>query len=523
QNREMNYEFLGQYNKGWGDFSLNANLGANLYKRKYNYLSMATVGGLSAPGFYNIDASIDRPATSSYLLRKEIRSMYGMASFGFKNTYFIDASIRNDNSSTLPVDNNSYWYPSLSGSMVFSELLDWKPLSFGKVRVSYAKAGADLDPFRTSRVYGIGTVYSGINTLFVPDNLNNEDIQPSFAHSYEAGIDLKFFNNRLGVDFTYYQQKNENQIIDLNVSGTSGVGAAIINAGLISNKGIELTLTGSPIRTKNFSWESTLNLSRNRSMVEEIGPDMNVYPYGSTTYSSVTTYLNAYVGKPFGSLIGPTYRRDTASGLILLDNNNLPLWTTSTHDFGSVLPDYTGGFLNTFRIFGFDLSAMIDFQKGGLFFSRSQMLAVRTGQHAITAEINDKGKNVRDPLADGGGVKVVGMNVNTKQPVTAYVNPQTYYGVTGRRVYDDWLYEASYIKLREVRLGYSFSKNVLGRLPFNSVNIALIARNPAMIWQKAPQGVDPSENSTGAQSVSWFESGQANTVRSYGINLNIIF
>ncbi|MGZ8544751.1 MAG: SusC/RagA family TonB-linked outer membrane protein, partial [Flavisolibacter sp.] len=523
QNREMNYEFLGQYNKGWGDFSLNANLGANLYKRKYNYLSMATVGGLSAPGFYNIDASIDRPATSSYLLRKEIRSMYGMASFGFKNTYFIDASIRNDNSSTLPVDNNSYWYPSLSGSMVFSELLDWKPLSFGKVRVSYAKAGADLDPFRTSRVYGIGTVYSGINTLFVPDNLNNEDIQPSFAHSYEAGIDLKFFNNRLGVDFTYYQQKNENQIIDLNVSGTSGVGAAIINAGLISNKGIELTLTGSPIRTKNFSWESTLNLSRNRSMVEEIGPDMNVYPYGSTTYSSVTTYLNAYVGKPFGSLIGPTYRRDTASGLILLDNNNLPLWTTSTHDFGSVLPDYTGGFLNTFRIFGFDLSAMIDFQKGGLFFSRSQMLAVRTGQHAITAEINDKGKNVRDPLADGGGVKVVGMNVNTKQPVTAYVNPQTYYGVTGRRVYDDWLYEASYIKLREVRLGYSFSKNVLGRLPFNSVNIALIARNPAMLWQKAPKGVDPSENSTGAQSVSWFESGQANTVRSYGINLNIIF
>lgn len=523
QNRELNYEFLGSYNKGWGDFSLNANIGANIYKRKYNYLSMATVGGLSAPGFYNIDASIDRPATSSYLLRKEIRSMYGMASFGYKNTYFIDASIRNDNSSTLPEANNSYWYPSLSGSFVFSELMGWRPLSFGKVRLSYAKAGADLDPFRTSPFFGIGTVYSGTNTLFVPDALNNPNIEPSFAHSYEAGIDLKFFNNRLGVDFTYYEQKNKNQIIDLNVSGTSGFSAAIINAGLISNKGIELTLTGSPIRTKSFSWESTLNLSRNRSMVEEIGPDMNVYPYGSTTYSSVTTYLNAYVGKPYGSLIGPTYQRDSATGLILLDNNNLPLWTTSTHDFGSVLPDYTGGFLNTFRFFGFDLSAMIDFQKGGLFFSRSQMLAVRTGQHAITAELNDKGKNVRDPLADGGGVKVVGMNANTKQPVTAYVNPQTYYGVTGRRIYDDWLYEASYIKLREVRLGYSFGKKVLGRLPFNSVNLALIARNPAMIWQKAPKGVDPSENSTGAQSVSWFESGQANTVRSFGINLNIIF
>ena len=523
QNREMNYEFLGQYTKGWGDVSLNANIGANLYKRRYNYLSMATVGGLSAPGFYNIDASIDRPATSSYLLRKEIRSMYGMASVGFRNTYFIDASMRNDNSSTLPTDNNSYWYPSVSASMVFSELMKWNPLSFGKLRFSYAKAGADLDPFRTSPYFGIGSVYSGTNTLFVPDALNNPNIEPSFAHSYEAGIDLRFLNNRLGIDFTYYKQDNKNQIIDLNVSGTSGYGAAIINAGLISTKGLELTLTGTPVMSKNFSWDSTFNLSRNRSMVEEIGPDMNVYPYSSTTYSSVTTYLNAYVGQPYGSLIGPTYRRDSATGMVLLDNNNLPLYTTSTHNFGSVLPDYTGGFLNTFRIFGFDLSAMIDFQKGGLFFSRSQMLAVRTGQHEMTAVLNDKGFNIREPIASGGGIRVDGINATTKQPVTAYVNPQTYFGVTGRRVYDDWLYEASYIKLREVRLGYTFNKKSLGRLPFSSVNLALIARNPAMIWQKAPKGIDPSENSVGAQSVSWFESGQINTVRSYGINLNINF
>src|SRR5690606_984453 len=208
QNREFNYEFLGQYNKGWGDFTLDANVGANLYKRKYNYLSMATVGGLSAPGFYNIDASIDRPATTSYLLRKEIRSLYGMASFGYKSTYFIDASLRNDNSSSLPADNNSYWYPSVSGSLVFSELMKWNPLSFGKIRVSYAQAGSDLDPYRTSSLYCICTIYNGINTLSIPDNLNNPFIEPSFAHSYEAGIDLRFLNDRLGIDFTYYEQKN---------------------------------------------------------------------------------------------------------------------------------------------------------------------------------------------------------------------------------------------------------------------------------------------------------------------------
>jgi outer membrane receptor protein involved in Fe transport len=220
---------------------------------------MATVGGLTAPGFYNIDASVDRPATTSYLLTKEIRSLYAMASFGYKNTYFLDASMRNDNSSALPTANNSYWYPSLSGSFVFSELTKWKPLSFGKVRLSYAQAGSDLSPYRTSTVYGIGTTYSGISTLFVPDALNNPLIEPSFAHSYEAGIDLKWFNNRLGVNFTVYKQKNVNEIIDLNVSGTSGYSSAVINAGLISNKGIELTLTGTPIEKKNFSWESTIS------------------------------------------------------------------------------------------------------------------------------------------------------------------------------------------------------------------------------------------------------------------------
>ncbi len=523
QNREMNYEFLGQYNKAWGDFSLNANLGANLYQRRYNYLYMETVGGLTAPGFYNIDASVDRPATASYLLRKEIRSMYGMASFGYKNTYFLDASLRNDNSSTLPPDNNSYWYPSLSGSVVFSELLQWSPLSYGKLRASYAQAGADIDPYRTSTVYGIGTTYNGISNLLVPDALNNPFIEPSFAHSYEAGIDLKFFKNRLGLDFTYYKQDNRNQVINLNVSGTSGYSSAIINAGLIRNQGVELTLTGSPVAAKNFSWDLAFNLSRNRSKVVELAPDMNVYPHYSSTYSSVTTYLNSYVGEAFGSLIGPTYQRDEATGKILLDNNNLPLYTASTHNFGTVLPDYTGGLQNSFRIFGFDLSANIDFQKGGLFFSRSQMLAVRTGQHEITAVLNDKGKNIRDAVADGGGIRVEGINATTKQAVVAYVNPQTYYGVTARRIYDDWLYEASYIKLREVRLGYSFDKQKLGRLPFSAVNLALIARNPAMIWQKAPKGIDPSENSTGAQAISWFESGQANTVRSYGINLSFNF
>ena len=526
QNREMNYEFLAQYAKVWNDLSLNVLVGGNIYDRRYSYLSMETVGGLSAPEFYSMEASIDRPEVESYLLRKQIRSLYSMASFGYNNTYFIDASIRNDNSSALPQDNNSYWYPSLSSSFVFSELVDWNKLSLGKLRVSYAQAGSDLSPYETTSFYNVETVYAGAvsaTPLSVPDNLNNPNIKPSFAHSYEAGVDFKFFDGRLGAGFTYYEQINKNQILRLDVSGTSGYSSATINAGEIENKGIELTLTGTPLQSNNLSWDVMFNLSRNRNMVVELYPGITVYGYGSTTYSSATSYLNSYEGKPFGSLVGQAYQRDPATGKILLGSNNMPLFTDASHDFGTVLPDYTGGFQNMFRYGNFELSAMIDFQVGGQFFSRSKMLAVRTGLDAITVATNDKGFNVRDNVNDGGGIRVDGISEATGEEVTAYVNPQTYYGVVGRRIYEEWLYDATYVKLREVRLGYTFHKSDWAKLPFQKIGVAFSARNPAMLYQKAPEGIDPSELSTGSQGISWFESGQINTVRSYGFNLNVTF
>ncbi len=524
QNKEMNYEFLAQYDKDWGDFSINANVGGNIFDRRYSYISQATVGGLSAPGFYNIDASIDRPVTSNYLLRKQVRSLFGLVSLGFLDTYFIDASIRNDNSSALPEDNNSYWYPSISGSLVFSELVDWEPLSFGKLRASYAQAGSDLGPYETTMGYGVGTVYGGTNTLFVPDNLNNPLIEPSFAHSYEAGFDLQFLENRIGLDFTWYKQENRNQIINLDVSGASGYGSTTINAGLIENKGIEITLRGRPIQTENFFWDATLNYASNESMVVELAPGIDVYTYSSTTYSSVTSYLNSYEGRPFGSLVGQAYQRDPATGQILLGSDNMPLYTDATHDFGSVLPDFTGGFSNTFVYKNFQLSGILEFQGGGQFFSRSKMLAVRTGQDPLTVATNENGMNVRDPVSEGGGVRVSGISAETGEEVTAFVDARSYYrNVVGRRIYEEWLYDASYVKLREVRLGYTFYKEALGNFPAENIQLALVAQNPLMVWQEAPEGIDPSSISTGAQSISWYESGQLPSVRSFGIDLNITF
>ncbi|MEJ2904220.1 SusC/RagA family TonB-linked outer membrane protein [Pedobacter panaciterrae] len=537
QNKEMNYEFLGQYNKSWDDFSLAANIGSNIYTRKYNYLLEKTEGGLISPDFYNIAASKDRPTVTSYLLRQQIRSLYAMASFGYKNIYYLDASIRNDNTSTLPKKNNSYYYPSVSGSMVFGELLKWKPLSYGKVRLSYAIAGSNVSPYRTSFVYGIGGIYDGplgtINTIYVPDDIKNPELKPSFAHSYEAGLDLKFLNNRLGVDFTLYKQQNKDQIIELKVSGTTGFNTTIINAGEIENKGVELTLNGSPIRSQNFSWDAAFNFAHSKNLIKKLGTDSKVYPISSNTYAGKSVFLNSYELGSYGSLIGQAYQRDPATGKILLGANNMPLYTPATHNFGTVLPQYTGGFLNTFNLWKFSIAAMIDFQKGGRFFSWSKMLAQKSGQAEETAAMNDKGHNIRDAVAEGGGIKINGVYapgtvINgtdvSGQEASPYVEARAYYRNTlGTNVYEEYLYDASYIKLRELSIGYTFDKKMFSKLPFRSLKLAFIARNPVMIWQKAPKGLDPSELSSGSSSISWLETGGLNTVRSYGLNLNINF
>ncbi|MFX1707903.1 SusC/RagA family TonB-linked outer membrane protein [Chitinophaga sp. CC14] len=526
ENKEMNYEILAQYNKAFDKLSLNANLGGNLLTQRYNGIQGRTQGGLSVVNFYNLSASIDRPNVSNYLRRKEVRSAFAAVSLGYDNIYYLDATVRNDISSALPAGNNSYWYPSVSFSMVFSELLKWEPLSYGKVRLSFAKAGSDLDPYQIYESYILETPYKGRDDnpylpMHLPTTLNNPGIKPSLGNSFETGLDLKVLNNRLGLAFTYYNQQNIDQVLSIPVSGAIGYENTIINAGKIQNKGVELSLNGTPVQTKFFNWNSTLNVSRNRSLVKELYPGINTLQLDVNTYSRVSVYLNADVNAAFGTLVGNAYRRDTKTGKILLDAANLPMFEEN-HNFGSVVPDFTGGWLNTFRIGRFDVSAMIDFQSGGQFFSWTKMLSVKSGQAEETAAINDKGKNVRDPLADGGGVKVNGISSVTGAEVTAYVDAKSYYRtVLGTSVYEEWLYDASYIKMRELRVGYTFTKELHKKMPFNSINVALIARNPFMIYQQAPKGLDPSELSTGRSSISWLETGQLATTRSFGINLNI--
>lgn len=517
QNMEMNYELNAKFNQTWDELSLSATVGTNLFHRTYSSLEQATAGGLISPGYYNIDASVDRPEVDSYKLEKKILSAYGLVTLGYNATYFLSASMRGDKTSTLPENNNTYWYPSVSGSFVFSELINWEPLSFGKLRLSYAQAGDDLSPYQTSTIYGIGTVYNGIKTLYIPNEINNPNIKPNISKSYEVGVDLNFFG-RLGIHATYYLQKSENQIISLNISGTSGYGSAIINAGLIENKGFELSLTGRPIQTTDFTWNAIFNISKNINKVVRLHPDIDLYKHAESEYSSVKTFLNSYEGGPYGVLVGVGYQRDEATGKILVGDDGMPLYTEANQKFGSILPDFVGGFQNIFNYKNFSLSTMISFQAGGQFFSRTLLLSRKTGIAPITAAINDNGNNVRDPVSEGGGVKISGISAATGQPVTTYVDAHDYYNnIMGDKIYEWTVVDASYIKLDEIRLGYNFGQNLIEALPVKSIEVAVFARNPVMIWQKAPQGINPSIMQ------GWYESSQLPSVRTFGFNLNFTF
>ncbi|NML19737.1 SusC/RagA family TonB-linked outer membrane protein [Pseudoflavitalea sp. G-6-1-2] len=523
ESKEMNYEFISQYVKEFGKLSLQANVGGNILTQRYTSLTQATVGGLVARDWYNIGNSVERPDVSNNLRRKEVRSAFGSVSLGYDNTYFIEGTLRRDISSALPENNNAYLYPSVGASVVFSELMKVPAISYAKLRGSFAQAGADIDIYQTANSYVLGDPYNKDFPMYVPDKLNNPDLKPSLATAIEAGLDMRFFKDRVGFSVTMYQQKNKNAVIDLDVPGPSGFTRYVINAGNIRNRGIEVSLNGTPVQSKQIKWSTMVNFAHNKNMILELYPGNNTLIIDQNTYASVPMYLLANVGEAFGTLVGNGYDRDPATGKILLDNSNMPMWSTN-HKLGSSLPDFTGGWQNSITFGNFDLNAVIDFQSGGKFFSWSQMLAVKSGQHEITAAMNDKGKNIRDPLGDGGGYKITGISNTTKQEVTAYVNARSYYrNVLGNKIYEEWVMDASYVRMREIRLGYTFSQQKIAKLPVKSINIAFIAKNPFMIWQKAPKGINPGELATGSTSNNWLETGQLATVRSFGINLNVGF
>ncbi len=517
--QEDNFELLGTYQQNFGDISIDANLGGNLRQNRFHSNNAATVGGLNVPNLFNLGASVDRPTLSSLITRKDVQSVFAALNLGYKNFLYVGGTLRNDWSSALPVDNNSYLYPSGNVSFVFSELIGSSVLSYGKLRASIAQVGSDVDPYRIAFSYGIGTPYGSSSSFNVPDLLPNEDLRPAITTSWETGFDLRFMGDRLGLDFTYYNNNSKDEILSIQVPGASGFGSALINAGNIQSKGYEIGLMAEPVSGSNFSWTTRLNFANNTTKVVELTDGIENYllanGIGGQGWGGLT--LNAAIGEEWGLLRGGGYTYIEGSDLPVIRTNGSYV-RTANKDLGSILPDFTGGFTNIFRIYGFDVSAHIDFQAGGQFFSTTKMFNNYSGLGIETVGNNDKGFSIRNPVEEGGGIRVDGVLADGT-PTTVYVEPQTYYGrLFG--FHEKWIYDASFIKLREVSIGYNLSKRMLGNGRIQSLKIALIARNPLLIYS-AVKGIDPSEILPGANNLVFEERGQLPSVRSYGISFTL--
>ncbi len=521
--RELNFVGSVEYDNEFGDFSVRA--GGYVEKRTNyaNYVNEATAGGLTIPGYYNIAASKNRPTTNNTETRKEVRSVYGYTSLGWKNMLFLDLNLRNDWSSALPPANNSYLYGGVSSSFVFTELLPQNDiLSFGKLRASIAQVGSDIDAYNINQTYTVGLPYDTYPTLSVPNSIPNSVLKPTLSTSYEIGTELRFLKNRIRFDFNYYSREAKDQIINLTIPSTTGYSAALVNAGNIANHGIEINLGGTPIRTKDLTWDIDINLGVNRNEVKKLYLDSKnlvVNPAGQGAsfgfVGSPSISVNARVGESYGILIGDGYKRNDA-GKILVDDDGYPI-VEQNKELGSILPDYTGGVYNEVTYKGFTLGIAIDFQKGGKLMSLTSMGNAGSGLSEITVGNNDKGIPKRNDVAAGGGVRVDGVRESDGKANDVYLDTKEYYESVLSSLWEQWVYDATFVKLREVKLGYNLPKRWYQKLAIQNATFSIIAQNPWLIYSKV-KGIDPSQLQT-----PWFDSGQLPGTRTLGFNLKLQF
>ncbi|MDP1973450.1 MAG: outer membrane beta-barrel protein, partial [Sediminibacterium sp.] len=451
----------------------------------------------------------------------------GKASIGWRDLLFVEGTLRNDWSSALPSQSNSYLYPSLSTSFIFTELVKTSWLTYGKLRASFASVGSDLGAHALNLAIGNGSFYGTNPSATIGNQFKGGGIKPALTKAYEFGVELRLFK-KIGLDVTYYQNNNTDQILGIDVTPASGFSTAQINAGNIQSKGIEITLSGKPIETKNFSWDVTLNWAKNQNSIKELAPGINTYLYATNRYD---TRLEHRVGGEWGTYYGRKWRTDPTTGQTLIDATGQPLYDINV-PIGNVLPKFTGGMFNSFKYKSFDLTFGIDFQSGGLFYSETRNFNTGAGLSQETVGKNDKGNDWRDypgayttagGNAGAGGIRIPGIFGNgalAGKENNRYISARAYWYTARQRDASNVLLDGSYVKLREIRFGYTIPSSALKSLPFvKSANIGFMIQNAWLIWATTKKwGVDPSELET-----FYREGGQLSSTRQFGINLRASF
>jgi TonB-linked SusC/RagA family outer membrane protein len=509
QQYELNHEFMLMYNQAFGDYSVTANVGANIMQRHYELIYGETKGGLAIPLFYNLANSMTTPQAYNYKREKGINSLFGDVTIGWKNMLYLEATLRGDKSSTLPKSNNTYVYPSLTASWLFSELLKDKApwLSYGKLRAGYARVGNDTDPYQVMQTY---TQYTNIDSSTpgyrLSNTLANSNLKPESTKSWEFGLETSFLNNRLGFDLTYYTTTTSNEILPLSVSGSTGYIYKMINSGTIENKGVEFALHATPVKTRKFEWTTNITLASNKNTVKSLADGVDYFKISAAPFK---VEIGAVVGKPYGVIMGTNYVYDK-NGNKCVDSNGLYMSTSGNEDIGHIYPDFTGGWSNSFKWGNFDASFQFDFSKGGHFFSTTQMWGYYCGMFEETAAngVRENGI-ISDGVVYGSGEKNA-VRVSARDYYENYYN-----GPAAQNIL-----RSDYIKLREVTVGYTFKLNPVWFI--KSLRLSAYGRNLG-VWGPDCKNFDPEMIVTSSGNIQGIEGGATPMVANYGLTVNLKF
>lgn len=509
--REINTDFLINANKKFGDLGVNVNIGGNHMQRRSD-LNSVQVTDFVVRDLYTVQNG--RAKDPIYdLNERAVNSLYGSAELSFRDKFFLNGTIRNDWFSTLSKENRSILYPSVSASWVFTENLSttgW--LNFGKIRAAYAEVGSDADVGAYSNVlfYGINNNLFGGQPVGGPNgtNLPNPNLRPMRIGEAEVGFELSMFQSRVSLDMALYRKLTTDQIVSAQISDASGFVNTSINSGKSENKGVEMLLTLVPVDTKDFTWEASINAAYNKTKVlslltDEPGERITV---GTHVFNGE---LRQIVGMEMGQVAGFGYKRDE-QGRRIFGANGIPLRTTDLVNYGSALPNWVGGFTNSFNYKGVMLSFLIDFKLGNIMLSGTNFNAVRHGLHKMTLEGREGG--------------VVGEGVNEAGEVNTAVAPvQSYWEVVrSQALVEPVIYDGGYWKLRQITLGYDFTKHLPENQPFKSVKLSFVANNVLML-KKWVDNIDPESFGYTSDNLVGMESTGLPSTRGLGFNLNVKF
>ncbi|WP_207632700.1 SusC/RagA family TonB-linked outer membrane protein [Foetidibacter luteolus] len=503
--RERNMDFLIGANHSFGNFGIDAIVGGNQMQQVYDNMSTAVTNFYVRDLYTIANGQVKNPLYSYW--KKRVNSLYGSVDFSFKNYLYLTVTARNDWFSTLNPTSNSYLYPSVSGSFVFSEALGGKPgwLDFGKVRVAYAQVGGDTDPYANAIYYNVNAnPFNGVALGSMTSSISpNANLRPLKVKETELGLEMRMFNGRVNLNASGYIKNTVDEILNVDISNSSGYSQTKVNIGKLQNKGIELLLSVVPVKAPKFNWETSVNGSYNISKVLELANGQTRFDVGAGEFFGNVSHE---IGLPLASLRGFDYRRNEKGEILLA--NGMPQ-QGSLKTFGSAIPKWVGAWMNTFTIYGFRIFTQVDFKAGHKILSNSNLNFLRHGLHKASL------------VGREGGVVYDGVNADGSANETSVEAEQFYSSYRGAGLAAPFVYNGAFVRWRSLSIGYDLSRFVKKGF-IKGLNVTAIMNN-VLMFKKYLDNLDPEAQVSSSDNLQGIETHTLPTTRSYGLNVNVKF